>query len=102
VDELPDDSDFDETVYEDWVRIARFRSEQYAQMVLDALRSKDIPSVIFSGAGHFGITGQMGLSSFRPIDGAYSLLVPKEYIDEADFEGSSLLGEEWENSRVSD
>ncbi len=100
VPEIPED--FDETVYENWVRIARFRSEQFAQMVLETLRSKDIPAVVFSGAGYFGMTGQMGLSSFSPIDGAYSLLVPEKYIKDADFEGESLLGDEWEKSKVHD
>lgn len=100
VAELPEDDDFDETIYKDWVRVARFRSDQYAKMVLEALHSKDIPAVIYSGAGHFGITGQMGMSSYLPILGTYSLLVPKEYVDVACFEGEALLGEEWQNSRV--
>lgn len=100
VAEMP--QEFDETDYKDWVRIARFRSEQYAKMVIEALHSKDIPAVIFSGAGYFGATGQMGLSSFSPIDGAYSLMVPTEYVDVACFEGEALLGEEWEKSRVDD
>ncbi len=100
VPELPADEDFDETVSKDWVRIARFRSEQYAKMILETLRSKDIPAVIYSGAGYFGATGQMGWSSFAPIDGAYSLMVPREFVDAAGFECEALLGEEWEKSRV--
>lgn len=98
VAEIPED--FDEKIYENWVRVVRFRSEQYAHMILEALRSKEIPSVIVSGAGHFGITGQMGVSSFRPVDGGYSLMVPAEFVDRANFEGNALLGDEWEKSKA--
>jgi len=92
----------DEKTYDDWVQLARLTSQHYADMITDALRSKDIPVVVISGAGHFGQTGQMGVSSFRPIGGGYSVMVPREFIDRADIEGQQILGEEWEKAKFFD
>lgn len=92
----------DETTYDDWVQIARLTSPQFAEMVVEALHDEDIPAVIHSGGGHFGQTGQMGTSSFRPVGGAFSLMVPRDFIVEADGVGRSILGEEWEKSKLID
>jgi hypothetical protein len=88
--------------YQNWVHVARLTSSISAQMLLDVLRSKNIPAVILSGSGHFGQTGQMGPSSFRPIDGAYSLMVPQEFVSDADAEAEALLGDEWKKARLID
>ena len=73
-----------------------------AEMLVDALRQKDIPAVVHSGTGHFGFTGQLGISSYRPIGGGYSLFVPKEYIVDADMESSIIIGEEWKELKLID
>jgi len=96
------DSAEKEPTYKDWVHLARLTSSEYAQMILEVLRSRNIPSVILSGTGHFGQTGQMGVSSFRPIGGTYSLMVPHEHIADADREAAIVLGDEWENVKLVD
>ena len=88
--------------YKDWIQLARLTSYQYAQIIVEALRDKDIPVVIHSGAGYFGLLGQMGPSSFRPIDGAFSIMVPREFVVDADREAEAILGDEWKNARLVD
>jgi hypothetical protein len=106
IDHLPEENiikaNTDKINYEDWVKIGRLTSYQYAEMILEGLRGKEIPAVILSGTGHFGQTGQLGVSSFRPIDGAYSVLVPKDFVDDANLEAESILGEVWTKARVED
>ncbi len=87
--------------YKDWIQLARINSQYYAEMLLEALRSKEIPAVIESGTGHFGQTGQMGVS-FRPVGGGYSLYVPREFVKDADNEGFVILGVEWEKAKLVD
>lgn len=84
----------------DWAQIGRLTSQQYAEMVQEALRSNDIPVVILSGAGHFAYTGQMGIGSYRSVGGAFSVLVPNEYVDEANRVCEQILGDEWEKSKL--
>jgi hypothetical protein len=105
VDVLPgeDDSatDGDQPQYEDWVEIGRLTSQQYAEMLVEALKAKDIPAVVHSLTGHFGATGQMGTHLFRPISGAYyALFVPREFVEDADLEAETILGEEWLKCRT--
>lgn len=100
VDVLPEEPQ--ETEYRDWTPIVRLTAEQYAEMIVDALRAEKIPVVAQSGAGHFGQTGQMGPSSFRAVGGGYSLLVPLQFVEQADQIGFGLLGEEWEKARLID
>ncbi|MCD6160822.1 MAG: hypothetical protein J7K40_00220 [candidate division Zixibacteria bacterium] len=101
-DEITVNNSDDEAIYKDWVQIARLTSPQYAELVLEGLRVKDIPAVILSGAGHFGQTGQFGISSFRSVGGAYSILVPKAFIVDADKEAELILGDEWKKARLED
>ena len=104
VAEMPVESPVDETDEDvsDWVPLARLTSREYAEMVLTRLRDMQIPSVILSGAGYFGMTGQMGLSSAVTPGGAYTIAVPEEYVEEADTQGEFLLGEIWVKSRIED
>ena len=89
--------------YEDWVQLARLTSTMSAEMLSDLLRSKNIPVVILSGSGHFGQTGQMGASSFRPVDGGfYSVMVPPEHVDAVDEEATAILGEEWIKAKLTE
>ncbi len=88
--------------YENWIQLARLTSQPTVAMLVEILESKNIPAVILSGAGHFGITGQLGMSSSRPIDGAYSLMVPEEYVVDADREASIIIGDDWEKYRLVD
>jgi len=84
-----------------WVQLARLTSFPSAHMIIDVLRSRDIPAVVLSGGGHFGHTGQMGSTSYRPIDGAYyTIAVPEEFVAEADAEAEAVLGEEWAKGRL--
>ena len=99
VAELPPESslaDTDEDV-SDWVPLARLTSPEYAEMVLASLRDMQIPSVILSGAGYFGTAGLQGEAG-----GAYTIAVPKEYVEDADAQGEFLLGEIWVKSRLED
>ncbi|MFH1687464.1 MAG: hypothetical protein ABIE70_08090 [bacterium] len=100
---MPDDDDLldQESKYKDWVQLARLNSHEFAHMIVEAFRAKDIPVVLLSGAGHFGQTGQMGVTS-RAVGGAFSINVPKEFVIQADQEGEGILGEEWQASRLVD
>ena len=101
--ELPDQEHDDSNPdYANWTPIARLTSREYAEMVLQHLRDSDIPAVILSGAGYFGMTGQMGLSSSVSVGGAFTIAVPGKYEEEADAQGESLLGEIWVKSRLNE
>jgi len=104
VDSLPDEKESFEPdeQYDNWVQLARLNSLQSADMIEEVLQEKKIPVVIYSGAGHFGETGQMGPSSSRPIGGGYSVFVPKEFVSDADQEALIILGEEWEKGKMFD
>ena len=70
-------------------------------MVLEALQSKDIPAVLSDKTGYFGQTGQMGISTNPPIDGAeVTLFVPQEFAYDASQEGRIILGEEWDRAKI--
>lgn len=97
----PDDETIDlEGKYDDWVELARLTSQPSVAMLIEALHDSEIPAVVLSGAGHFGQTGQMGSSSFRPVGGAYTILVPEDFVQEADQEATAILGEEYEKCRL--
>ena len=104
VDVLPDDDESDEpdNQYDNWVQLARLNSPQSADMVEEVLKDKKIPVVIYSGTGHFGMVGQMGPSSPRPIGGGYSVFVPEEFVSDADQEALIVLGDEWEKGKMFD
>lgn len=93
----------EEKVYENWIGLARFTSVELAEMVLEGLHAKNIVAVLHSSAGHFGLTGQLGMSALRPIDGGYlTLMVPEEFIEDADEEGALILGEKWDKLKLVD
>ncbi len=100
VDRLEEDKKGEE--YKDWIEIARLTSPQFAQMVLEVLHEKEIPAVISSSSGFFGETGQMGIASFAPAGGGFSLLVPEKFVSIADKEAALVLGEVWEKSKLFD
>ena len=102
LDDITVDKTGREKIYENWIQIARLSSPQFAMMIEDGLRAKNIPVVIFSGTGHFGFTGQMGMSAYRAVGGGYSVMVPREYIAVADKEAGLILGDEWEKSKLLD
>jgi hypothetical protein len=106
-DEPPEIHEPEESVemesFDNWIPLARFTSTQYADLVLEALESKDIPAVLSDKTGYFGKTGQMGLSSSRPIAGALvTLYVPEEFAHDASQEARIILGEEWDKMKASD
>jgi hypothetical protein len=102
VDHLPEEraETDDDRQYKDWIPLANLTSQQMAEMVLEALRAKDIPAVIYSGVGYFGQAGAMGSSLYAPVGGAYTLLVPQEYIEDADEEARLILGDDWEKAKI--
>jgi hypothetical protein len=105
VNELPpaDDLGRDESIdRRDWVPLVRLTSRQYAEMMVEELRDKNIPVIMRSETGHFGATGQMGTSTFRPVGGGYTLFVPEDYLGQADSEGEAILGDVWVSSRLVD
>ncbi|HOB99574.1 MAG TPA: hypothetical protein PKM43_12595 [Verrucomicrobiota bacterium] len=90
----------DETM--DWVHLGRLTSREYAQMLAGVLQSRGIPNVIRSGVGFFGVTGQMGVSSYSAAGGGYSVFVPEEFVVAADVEATAVLGETWKKARLVD
>lgn len=90
-----------ETTYEKWIPLARLTSTQMAEMILEGLRAKNIPVVLHSTGGHFGQTGQLGASSYRPIAGGFiTVMVPEEFASQADREAEVILGDEWKKAKV--
>ncbi len=87
--------------YDNWVPLARFSSTQYADMVLEALLSKDIPAVLSDHTGNFG-RSSLGMSSTPPIEGAITLFVPQEFARDASQEGRIILGEDWDKTKLGD
>jgi hypothetical protein len=69
-------------------------------MIVEGLRAKAIPVVKYSQAGHFGHTGQEGFASSLPGGGGYIILVPHDFVVEADKEAELMLGQEWEKCRL--
>jgi hypothetical protein len=83
----------------DWIRLACLTSNHNAQMVVEGLRSKDIPVVLYSTSGHVGQISE----SFSFGQGAgYIILIPEEYVVDADKEAFLMLGEIWEKSKLFD
>ena len=87
---------------DDWVPLARLSSYQSIEMVIEALRSNDIPVVPLSGMGHFGVTSLMGTSAVAALGGGYTLMVPEDNVVEADQVGFMILGQEWASARLVD
>ncbi len=102
VDSLPGDDEKDEAVYDNWIPLVRLLSDQLTQLVMGSFKAKNIPAVMISGAGHFGATGQMGISSYRPVGGGFTILVPDEFAEDAMQEGEVILGEDWKKARLID
>lgn len=106
VAELPPESETSQEVpedkYKDWVPMARFNSDMTAEMVLETLRMNDVPAIIVSGAGHFGQTGQMGISLLQPVGGNYTLMIPHDRVAETDEICQAILGEEWQKMKIVD
>ena len=84
----------------DWIPLCRLTSNQISEMLVEALESKGIRALVHSGAGHFGITGQMGASSFRPIGGAYTIMVGRENANDASIEAEIILGPDWSKVKL--
>ena len=100
VAQLPPE-DFDTPDREiEWVPLASLTSQQYSEMLLEALRAKELDAIELSGTGHFGKLGMMGPTSFIGIAGTYVVAVSREHLDEAEGEGSALFGEDWDKMRV--
>lgn len=88
--------------YKEWIPLVRLTSTALAEMVLESFRAKGIPTVMKSGVGHFGYVGMEGPSSFAPVGGAYTILVPREFLADATAEGKIILGDGWEKSKLVD
>jgi hypothetical protein len=99
----PEEPEGTETMesYDDWVPIARFTSTQYADLVLEALESKDIPALLSDHTGNFGRSG-LGMSAYSPDTGAITLFVPQEFIHDASLEARIILGEDWDKAKLGD
>ena len=96
---LPEEEDDGE---KDWAPLARIMSQQVAEMVAEALEAKGISALVYSGAGYFGQAGAMGVSSYQPVGGGFTIMVPRESIEDADREGEVILGEEWQKAKLLD
>ncbi len=98
VEQLPETVDHPD--YEQWIPLVSLTSQQLADMVLEGLRAKDIPAVIHSEVGYFGAVGAMGTANYAPVGGAYIILVPREFVPDADIEGEIILGEDWKKAKI--
>ena len=90
--------EIDKQGYDNWVKIGNLTSSAFAEMINEGLKSKNIPVVILSGAGYFGQTGQMGISSILPAGGGYLVLVPEEFVEDAHNEAEIILGDQWQKA----
>jgi hypothetical protein len=79
---------------EEWVQLARFTSNQLAEMVVEGLKSKGIPAVLFSADGYYGVIGHVG--------GGSSVMVPLEHVAKADRVAELILGDLWDNAKLVD
>lgn len=102
VDTLPNEEEKNEVVYDNWVPLVRLHSDQLANLVIGGFKAKNIPAVMISETGHFGATGQMGVSSYRPVGGGFTILVPEEFSEDAMQEGEVILGDDWKKARLID
>ena len=84
----------------EWVHIARLHSQEMADMILEVLHAKELIAVVHSETGYFGITGQLGMSSYSPIGGGYSLFVDKQMLENVDNEARIIMGEEWDKCKL--
>lgn len=97
VTSLPLEPEAAEEKQYDWIPLARITSPQYGSMILEILRNKGIPAILSDSSGHFSKIGAVGMSSFQPVAGVgTTLLVPKEYVEDAAHEAQVILGDEWE------
>ena len=85
--------------HQDWIIVARLNSYQYAEMLVQGLRAKDIPVVVYSSTG---LVAQFGGDMIKPTKDSYAIMILREYIAEADHEANLMLGEIWEKSKVID
>jgi hypothetical protein len=87
-------------ISEEWIPLAKLSSHMTAEMLVDLLHSKQIPAVIMSGTGHLGPIGQMAMTPFRIVSGAYIVMIPKEFIEDAGGEAAAMLGDDWETLKL--
>lgn len=103
VDRLPPDEDKVRADLDDddreWIMAARIHYYYQAEMLVQGLRAKDIPVVMYSSSGN---VARAGGEIFLPSRGAYAIMIPKEYIVQADREASLMLGEDWERAKLID
>lgn len=104
VEELPENTSVTHVEFskDNWLEIARLTSKSYAEMVLEVWRDNNVRGVVQSQAGFFGYTGQMGLTSFQPVGGVYSMWVHQDDIVDADTLAAGILGDSWQNSKTVD
>ena len=95
-------ADIDQSAPGEWIPLAQFTSDQYSEMVVEALRDKEIKVILQSSTGYFGKSGQMGMSSFQAAGSGIVVLVEKNSVVEADLIGQAILGELWEKSKLFD
>jgi len=105
VEKLPEDiyeNAADKSDSYDWINIARLNSWQTAEMLVEALRTRGIPAVLISRAGHFGQLASVPVTAMSAAGGGYSILVPSDFVADADREAEAILGAEWEKARLED
>jgi hypothetical protein len=102
VDTLPESDSENEEKSEDikYVPLCRLTSKQYADMLVEALKSKGIHAIAYSGTGHFGFIGTMGTDSYVPVGGAYTVLVLEDQAEDAAHEAEVILGDRWPSVRL--
>ena len=85
--------------YPTWIEIAHFPSAGISRMIGDALRSNDIPFVIFPGVRGGEFWGGSGGGLYET-EGDDILLVPEQFVERADEAGLGVLGEIYETYKT--
>jgi hypothetical protein len=88
------------TQYQKWVPLACLDDRYTGEMVVEGLRAKTIPAVLYSTAGHTGFFGLMSSDILNPMGHGYYIMVPLEFIEDADREGELMMGDSWHACRI--
>ena len=101
VAELPPlETEFTPTKYDNWKYVANLTSTAYAQMIEEALREADLPVVVISQSGYVGTSGMMGTALFNPAGNGYAVMIPEDFVAEADALATEMFGEIWTSARI--
>jgi hypothetical protein len=80
---------------EEWVMLGIIDDKIHADLGQEALKSCNIPAVVFSKSGFFGNIGLFLNPFHSDASAAFEIVVPKEFAEEAAETLDMTLGEKW-------